>query len=145
MIRQVQSCDLSAWVGLRHELWPMHTIAELIEDCDGILADKLQRSWILIENDSPIGFIDLSIKEKAIGCKSNRIGYVEGWYVKPNYQGRGFGQQLYDIAENWAENQGCREMASDTTQDYPRSPRAHKIAGFEVVRVATHYYKDISS
>jgi len=144
MIKEIQPCDLNVWVELQHELWPTHSIADLIEDCNKILTDKLQKSWLFIDNNSPIGFIDLSIKKKAIGCKSGKIGYVEGWYVKPDYQRKGFGQQLYEVAENWAKNQGCKEMASDTTQDYPYSPRAHEIAGFKVARVATHFNKDIS-
>lgn len=85
----------------------------------------------------------MSIKDKAIGCKGNKIGYVEGWYVNPDFQQKGIGLELYIIAENWAIAQGCTEMASDTTQDYPKSRRAHEAAGFNVVRKSIHFQKTI--
>jgi aminoglycoside 6'-N-acetyltransferase I len=145
MIREIQSADIDAWIKLRHDLWPTHSTADLTKECSEILGDNLQKSWICFESGEPVGFIDVSIKAAAIGCKSDRIGYVEGWYVKPSHQGRGIGQQLYRTAENWARTQRCQEMASDTTQDYPHSIRAHEAAGFRVARIATHFCKDIST
>lgn len=85
----------------------------------------------------------MSIKDKAICCKGNKIGYVEGWYVNPDFQQKGIGLGLYIIAENWAIAPGCTEMASDTTQDYPNSRRAHEAAGFNVVRKSIHFQKTI--
>jgi aminoglycoside 6'-N-acetyltransferase I len=143
MIIEIQENNLKAWVELRHELWPMHTVDELMKESRESLADECQRSWFYMENDVPIGFIDLSLKEKAIGCSSTKIGYIEGWYVKPEFQRKGIGQSLYIAAESFAKSQGCQEMASDTTQDYPNSTDAHRKAGFKIARKAIHFYKEI--
>jgi len=115
MIKEVQIVDINTLLTLQVELWPMHTVNDLLPDCRKALQDPKQISWIYYKNSNPIGFLDLSIKDKAIGCKSNKIGYVEGWYAKPEYQGYGFGLALYNQAELWAIENGCFEMASDTT------------------------------
>ncbi|MBL7012977.1 MAG: GNAT family N-acetyltransferase [Candidatus Marinimicrobia bacterium] len=143
MIKEVQIVDINTLLTLQVELWPMHTVDELLPDCRKALQDPKQISWIYYKNSNPIGFLDLSIKDKALGCKSNKIGYVEGWYVKPEYQGNGFGLALYNQAELWAIENGCFEMASDTTQDYPLSIHAHEKVGFSISRRATHFKKDI--
>ncbi len=143
MIDIVRYKDIQILVSLQRELWPMHTIEELLPDCKKALQDTKQESWIYYKDSTPIGFIDLSIKEKAIGCNSNNIGYVEGWYIKPEYQGKGYGIELYKTAELWAKNKGCVEMASDTTQDYPLSIQTHEKVGFSIVRRSTHFRKPI--
>jgi aminoglycoside 6'-N-acetyltransferase I len=64
---------------------------------------------------------------------SDRIGYLEAWYVDPDWRGQGVGRALAQAAEDWARAQGCREMASDTTPSYPVSPAAHAALGYQEV------------
>ncbi|HEU5088623.1 MAG TPA: GNAT family N-acetyltransferase, partial [Roseiflexaceae bacterium] len=61
------------------------------------------------------------------------IGYLEGWYVDPDYRGQSVGRTLVEQAEAWARAQGCLEMASDTTPSYPLSPAAHAALGYHEV------------
>ncbi len=131
------------WAYLRHELWPMHTYQELRDELSDFLHDPLQKAWLYLANGTPIGFIEMSIKQNAIGCTTDRAGYVEAWYIKPEFQRKGIGSALLEIGESWAKSLGCTEMASDTTEDYPVSVAAHLKAGFVVVRRATHFYKKI--
>jgi GNAT superfamily N-acetyltransferase len=69
-----------------------------------------------------IELMEVSIHTSAPGCTTDRIGYLEAWYVDPVWLGKGAGRALVQAAENWARSQGCTEMASDTNPDYPGHP-----------------------
>ena len=51
---------------------------------------------------------------RAPGCETDRIGYLEAWYVDPDWRNQGMGRALVEQAEAWARAEGCVEMASDT-------------------------------
>lgn len=86
-----------------------------------------------------IGFVELSIRGYAEGCDTDRIGYLEGWYVAPEWRRRGIGRALVLAAERWAQAQGCREFASDTPLENVASQAAHRALGFiEAERVVCY-------
>ncbi|MBI3959376.1 MAG: GNAT family N-acetyltransferase [Chloroflexi bacterium] len=87
------------------------------------------------------GLAEVSIHTEAPGCMTDRIGYMAAWYVDPDARGQGIGQALAEAAERWARERGCREMASDTTPDYPLSPAAH--AGLGYAEVERHFRKEL--
>jgi aminoglycoside 6'-N-acetyltransferase I len=51
------------------------------------------------------------------------------------------GKALVVAAENWARQQGCAEMASDSLFDNPVSLAAHEALGYQVVDRCFHYKK----
>jgi len=79
------------------------------------------------------GFVEVTIHSQAPGCTSDRIGYLEAWYVDPDWRRQGLGRRLVEAAEAWAKSEGCREMASDTDPSYPVSPAAHAAMGYQEV------------
>ena len=84
---------------------------------------------------------ELSVRRYAEGCTTNRVGYLEGWYVTPGFRGRGVGRMLVAAAEAWAREQGCTEFASDTELENEDSFRAHEACGFESVAVIRCFRK----
>ena len=44
-------------------------------------------------------------------------------------------------AEDWARQQGCREMALDTWIDSEDAQRAHTALGYEIVDRCVHFRK----
>jgi aminoglycoside 6'-N-acetyltransferase I len=87
------------------------------------------------------GLAEVSIHSAAPGCTTDRIGYLEGWYVDPDYRGQGIGRALVRVAEEWARSEGCLEMASDTDPSYPISPAAHAALGYQEVQ--RYFRKDL--
>ena len=80
-----------------------------------------------------VGFVEVGLRSAADGCDWARaVGYVEGWYVAESHRRRGVGAQLIAAAENWAREQGCTEMASDTQIDNAQSLQAHLRLGYEI-------------
>lgn len=89
-------------------------------------------------NGSLAGFVEAGSRPYAEGCDTSPVGYVEAWYVDDDVRRQGFGRALLDAAEDWARQQGYREMASDALLDNETSHRAHKAAGYaEVERIVT--------
>ncbi|MBK9168871.1 MAG: GNAT family N-acetyltransferase [Bryobacterales bacterium] len=104
--------------------------------------------WVIILAEAPgggfAGFIEVNLRSHADGCDPSRpVGYIEGWYVAPEFRRRGVGARLVAEAENWAREQGCREMASDTWADNLDAQRAHEALGYAVVDRCVLYRKSL--
>lgn len=138
IIRPVEAGDLDEWVRMRLRLWPDSTAEHEESEVEWFLAGypspTLMAAFVCQRPEGGLcGLVEVSIKESAPGCVSDRIGYLEAWYVDPAWRGMGLGRALVDQAEVWARAAGCREMASDTTPFYPNSPDAHAALGYEEV------------
>jgi aminoglycoside 6'-N-acetyltransferase I len=90
-----------------------------------------------------VGFAELSRRPYAEGCVSSPVGFLEGWYVVPQYRRQGVGRALVRAAEAWARGLGCSEFASDTELENTASAAAHRALGFEEVEVIRCFRKDL--
>jgi aminoglycoside 6'-N-acetyltransferase I len=92
---------------------------------------------------APIGFVELSIRSHAVGCASDRVAFVEGWYVEAGYRRRGVGAALIRAAEEWGRSNKCTELGSDTQLWNESSIDAHKAIGFEEVERLVAFRKSL--
>lgn len=146
IIRPVEPDDKAEWLRIRLELWPDSPEKEA-EEIDRFLAGyplpTLMAAFVCTRPESGLcGLAEVAIHESAPGCVTDRIGYLEAWYVDPDWRGQGVGRALVERVEEWARAAGCREMASDTEPAYPLSPAAHAALGYE--EVARFFRKDLS-
>ena len=143
-IRPAASADHAEWLRMRMALWPDCPIEQLEREMAMIESDPQQTAFVAAPNDGPpCGLVEVSIHPNAIGCRTQPVGYVEGWYVDPEARRRGLGRQLLDAAEAWARSHGCHEMASDTQLDNAVSFAAHRAAGYEETDRAIHFRKPL--
>ena len=137
-IRQLLSSERDEWLRMRRALWP---------DCDEAM-HALEMGRYFSQPDTrvvlvfdcgdgrPGGFAEVSVRDRVEGSYSERVGYLEGWYVDEDLRGRGVGRQLVAAAEAWALSRGLTEMASDAEIENEGSIRAHHALGFrETFRV----------
>jgi aminoglycoside 6'-N-acetyltransferase I len=96
----------------------------------GKVAEPLEVLIAFDDQEQAIGLIELSIRPYAEGCDSDRVAFVEGWYVDPHARGKGVGDALMGAAEAWARSQGCTELGSDAEVDNLSSASAHRAVGF---------------
>ncbi|AMV28603.1 Aminoglycoside N(6')-acetyltransferase type 1 [Gemmata sp. SH-PL17] len=154
IVRPVRDTDRAEWLRMRHALWPEGTADEHAAEIADYLSGRLPtESGLLLASavfvaerasDGLCGFLEASIRTCAEGCETNRVGYVEGWFVDPDARRRGIGKQLIAAAEEWAAGRGCREMASDAYVENTVSRDAHRALGFtESCRLA-HFSKTLA-
>jgi aminoglycoside 6'-N-acetyltransferase I len=143
-IRKVSQKDKLQWVALRAQLWPKAELDQLRNEVDRMLEDANWGIFVAEHEEKIVGFIECSIRDKAPGCHTNRIGYIEGWFVVPRFRNKGVGARLVESGERWAKEMGCVEMASDTTSDYPLSPNTHKALEYQEVKRKFYYRKSLS-
>ena len=134
MIRRVTTDDAGAWLRMREALWPDETGSHAQEIQD-FLAGRLNMPLeVLLAVDDAgtrVGFVELSIRSYAEDCMTDRVAYLEGWYVVPGARRQGIGAALVRAAEAWGRAQGCTEFASDALLDNDVSAAAHAALGFE--------------
>lgn len=139
-IRPVQPNDARDWLGMRLALWPEYESQWHAEEVRQFLAGALKMPFQALMAVAPtgeiVGFVELSIRSYAEDCMTDRVAYVEGWYVEPRVRRRGVGAALIRAAEDWGRSQGCTEFGSDAELDNLVSAAAHRALGFvETVQI----------
>jgi aminoglycoside 6'-N-acetyltransferase I len=132
LIRHATQNDHVEWLRMRSTLWPDCPLEDHHGEMVDQLADPARYAVFVIERGAGElgGFLEASLRDYADGCRTSPVGYLEGWYVDADLRQHGFGRELVKAAEQWAIEQGCREMGSDCELDNDMSFRAHLALGY---------------
>ncbi len=137
--------DLSEWFRLRQVLWDVTDSDDhQIEMMD--ILDHTDSQFVAVADAGGgrlAGFLEASIRPFVDDCSSENVGYLEGWFVDPGFRRRGVGTRLVKLAERWAKERGCTEMASDAEIDNETSIAAHSQLGYEETSRLVHFRKDL--
>ncbi len=143
----IRSCGLVSqadWLRMRVSLWPegseeehQREMAELLEH------PGRYRQFIAYEgNGAPAGFVELCLRTDHVnGTGSSPVAFVEGIYTVPEMRRRGVAAALMKKAEEWAEENGCSELASDALLENTISHETHKALGFEETERVVYFRK----
>ena len=147
IVRSVSRGEAASWLAMRVALWPEGTVESHGQEIERFFAGELRMPLAVLvaasDTGALVGFAELSIRPYAEDCMTDRVAYLEGWYVVPEMRRRGVGRALVASAEEWARAQGCTEFASDALLDNLDSAAAHEALGFtETVRIRC-YRKDL--
>lgn len=143
IVRPIEERDLSEWFRLRRTLWD----ATSDDDHKAEMLDILEHTdsqLVLVADlgDGRLaGFLEASIRPFVEDCESDNVGYLEGWFVDPEYRRRGLGRELVSAAERWAVSRGATEMASDAEIGNEPSLNAHVRLGYEETSRLVHLRK----
>lgn len=144
-ILPVTEHDIDDWLQLTLELWPDYTPDEMHAITSAIVQSPKETAFLVRdEQGAAIGFMNLSLRYDYVpGATQKPVAYIEGLYVRAAYQGQGIGRQFIQQAEQWAQQQGCRELASDALIDNTASAEFHSKVGFEEVERTVFFIKPI--
>lgn len=130
-IRPATAADAVAWAQLRLGLWPdaddpLETlVAALAEDAGAVFL-------ACAAGGQAIGFAEVRLRHDYVnGTDSSPVGFLEDWYVQPQWQGCGVGRALLAAVRAWTRDAGCRELASDSRVEDVQAHAAHRACGFE--------------
>ena len=88
IIQKINKEDFNAWLEMGLMLWPKYSKSELKKEFEDIFESKKEETFLCKDDEGNyIGFINLSLRyEHVPGATSSPTGYVEGIFVKAQYQ-----------------------------------------------------------
>jgi aminoglycoside 6'-N-acetyltransferase I len=145
-IRPLRESDLEEWYRLRNLLWDAGDPEEHQDEMLDIMEHPDSQLVLVAELSSGglTGFLEASIRPFVEDCSSDHVGYIEGWFVAPEYRRAGIGRALVAAAEKWARSRGCTEMASDAEVGNDPSVTAHTRLGYEETSRLVHMRKELA-
>jgi aminoglycoside 6'-N-acetyltransferase I len=152
-IRLAERGDGAEWAALRAALWPDVSVEKHALEVEEFFAKPRDGVGKMPEvvfvalaaegSSTLIGFAEVSRRLYAEGCDTSPVGFLEGWYVAPEYRRTGVGRALVQAAAAWARSTGCQEFASDALADNVVSAAAHRAIGFEEVEIIRCFRKSL--
>ena len=143
IVRPVEKADWQEWLRMRRLLWPLTSLVEHEDEMSAyFMRGEGFLSWVAEKSDKRlIGFLEARIREVTEDCDTRNVGYVEGWYVEPDFRRTGVGRLLVSHAAQWARAKGCKEMGYDCELENEISLKAHLGLGFEETSRLIHFRK----
>ena len=145
-VRPINESDSAAWIAMRTKLWP-EDAGEHARDAARFFAGESHEPLEVLIATNPageiLGFAELSIRNVVDGCSSDRVAYLEGWFVEESARRSGVGRALIIASEAWGRKQGCREFGSDSEIENDVSIAAHRALGFEETDRVVCFRKDL--
>jgi aminoglycoside 6'-N-acetyltransferase I len=140
IVRQLRENDIEEWFRLRKMLWDGSSEEEHKAEMMDIYEHTETQLILVAETDGKrlVGFLEASIRPFVEDCHSDQVGYLEGWYVEPEFRRNGIGKKLVAEAEK-----GAIEMASDAEIGNERSLKAHQNLGYIETSRLVHLRKDL--
>ena len=145
-MRPLEEKDFQEWFRLRKLLWDEVTDEEQREEMLDIFEHTDTQLVLVVETGrgNLVGFLEASIRPFVEDCRTDHVGYLEGWFVEPEFRRHGVGRELVRKAENWARGKGCIEMASDSEIDNDLSVKAHSKLGYTETSRLIHWRKELT-
>lgn len=144
-VRPLRENDIGEWFRLRRMLWDETSEEEHKAEMMDIYEHTETQLVLVAEVSSGrlVGFLEASIRPFVEDCHSDNVGYLEGWFVEPEYRRNGIGRRLVAEAEKWARRRGATEMASDAEVGNEMSLKAHQNLGYTETSRLVHLRKDL--
>lgn len=144
MIKKATTNDASVLAELAMELWHGNTITELKTIFVEIADNEDAVCYIKYVDNRPIGFAQCQLRYDYVeGTDTSPVGYLEGIFIKDEFQHNGFAKELLLECEHWAKKKNCSEFASDCELGNVSSLKFHLTMGFDEANRIICFRKDI--
>lgn len=133
MVRKATNSDSRILAEMAVQIWDSHTADVLEAEFTETLNNDHSAFFIKYADGIPVGFAQCGLRTDYVeGTESSPVGYLEGIFVKADYQKNGYAKELLSACEMWAKDMGCTEFASDCELDNTDSLKFHMAMGFDV-------------
>lgn len=131
-ITPVERADFDEWLTMRQALYTGLDETFHRREMAAIVASPEMGSFIgrSSAGGEAIGFMDLSLRNIVDGCISGPVGYIEGLYIRPGFQGQGLGREFVAFAESWFLSRNCNDAATDSELENEAAQAFFRGAGF---------------
>ncbi|HZK42170.1 MAG TPA: GNAT family N-acetyltransferase, partial [Clostridia bacterium] len=101
--------------------------------------------FLVQEGPQAIGLAHMSIRHDYVEGASEdyACAYLEAIYIQKDWRLQGLGRRLVDTCRQWAKDQGCRQLASDTPLDNETSLHFHLKLGFAEAGRLVHFIETL--
>src|SRR5687767_2717199 len=95
-IRPLRESDLNDWFRLRKLLWDATGDEDHKSEMLDIIDHPESEHVLFAETHDGqlVGFLEASIRPYVEDCVTDNVGYLEGWFVLPEYRQKGIGRRL---------------------------------------------------
>lgn len=132
MICRARIEDAVTTAKLAVQMWTSHTVREMTEEFESLIADPECAVFLAMEDGAAVGFAQCQLRHDYVeGTDSSPVGYLEGIFIEAAYRRRGLSKALLSACEGWAKEMGCSEFASDCELDNEESLAFHLSLGFD--------------
>lgn len=143
-IEKLSPDNITHLISLVLELWPDCVSEEEYAYYSGMIRSEQDICYLVSIDHVYIAFIHLSVRNDYVeGADDLPVAYIEGIYVKPDYQRKSIAKQLVKVAEDWAREKGIRQIASDTSVRNDQAIAFHKGLGFDEAERIVCFIKTI--
>lgn len=144
MIKIATQNDTKVLAELAIQMRSNHTVSELDADFAEIVSSNDAVCFIKYVDDTPVGFAQCQLRYDYVeGTHSSPVGYLEGIFVVPECQHKGYAKELLHECELWAKEKSCLEFASDCELDNINSFNFHMAMGFEEANRVICFRKEL--
>ena len=141
VVRPLLAADRPEWRRMRQVLHPTLGLEAQALEMEAIPADHV----LVAERPGGglAGFLELALRERAEGCSSRPVAFVQSWWVDADRRGHEVGRALMQAAEAWARVRGLKEIAAEVDAADVAGLAAHRAHGFSEVRRLVTLRKDV--
>lgn len=140
----ITTSNIEALAKLMLELWPDSSLSDELESCSSILNNENETCFLFREQEDYIAFIHVTVRFDYVeGADDTPVAYIEGMYVKEDYRHLGIGKKMLQLATDWGQQKGCKQLASDTELSNTTSIEFHTKNGFKEANRIVCFIKNI--
>lgn len=144
-IERLTAADFDAWIALRMQLWPEHSLDELRRDGDALLARGDRAVAFAAKSEGAlVGFAEATLRVDFVnGSSTSPVTFLEGLYVVAHCRRQGAARALCGAVERWGAGCGCTEFASDALLENEQGHSVHRALGFTETERVVYFLKPI--
>lgn len=142
----ITRANFSLWSDYRSQIYPLISREYDLAEMEILYGSDNWHCWFIeAETGTPIGLVELSLRNIADGCLSSPVPYLEGLYLVEAQRGQGRGASVIELIKRWCIENGYSELATDAELSNVRAQHFYESLGFEQVDRVVEYRLEIKT